>query len=172
MTTSNYTMQYTSLLSHSGDINNPSKLLFQIIVLQCFYYLSALIIFYLVAILNGYDFKVDWIFLWELVEINNAMGLTLFIMWLFVALLSVFFLTIIVGRSKLAWDFGITVQVINILVNWVYTGHFPTGWLWWFLQLLSCFIIATLGTLLTRWFELRTTFFNSMLDNDIEMQNL
>lgn len=168
------TMRYTSLLNH-GDTTNPSKLLLQIVILQCFYYLSALVIFYLVASLNGYDFKIDWVFLWELVEPDNAMGLTLFMMWLFDALLCVLFVTVIVGRSKLAWDFAVTVYIINLIVVWTYTGKFPSSILWWCLQVLSAVLLVTLSTYSTRWNELRTTFFDGMVDttpNDIEMQNI
>ncbi|KAK6455357.1 integral membrane protein S linking to the trans Golgi network-domain-containing protein [Scheffersomyces xylosifermentans] len=157
---------YTRLFSNyqSNDITNPSKLLFQIIILQCFYYLTALVIFYLVASLNGYDFKMDWIFSWELVSSDNAMGLILFAMWLFDSLLCVFFVTIIVGRSKLAWDFAVTVHIINLLVVWFYTGKFPTSVLWWCLQVLSAVLLVALSTYSTRWKELRTTFFDNMLD--------
>ncbi|KAK6461493.1 integral membrane protein S linking to the trans Golgi network-domain-containing protein [Scheffersomyces coipomensis] len=157
---------YTRLANayQSSDISSPSKLLFQIVILQCFYYLSALIIFYLVASLNGYDFKLDWIFSWELVASDNAMGLILFILWLFDSLLCVLFVTIIVGRSKLAWDFAITVHIINLLVVWSYTRKFPTSILWWCLQILSGVILVTLSTYSTRWKELRTTFFDNMLD--------
>ena len=167
-------MRYTSLLNH-GDTTNPSKRLLQIVILQCFYYLSALVIFYLVASLNGYDFKIDWVFLWELVEPDNAMGLTLFMMWLFDALLCVLFVTVIVGRSKLAWDFAVTVYIINLIVVWTYTGKFPSSILWWCLQVLSAVLLVTLSTYSTRWNELRTTFFDGMVDttpNDIEMQNI
>ncbi|CAK7890661.1 protein Sys1p [[Candida] anglica] len=148
----------------SSDMTNPSKLLFQIVVLQCFYYLTALVIFYLVSTLNGYNFKIDWIFSWELISPENAMGLTLFVLWLFDSLLCVIFVTIVVGRSKLAWDFAITVHIINLIVVWVYTGKFPTSALWWCLQVLSGVILVTLSTYMTRWKELRTTFFDDMLD--------
>lgn len=169
--------------SQDHDINNPSKLFFQIIILQCFYYLTALIIFYLVASLNGYDFKVDWIFLWELITLNNAMGLMLFALWLFDALLCVLFVTIVVGRSKMVWDFALTIHIINLIVVWVYSGKFPTSVLWWCLQILSSIILLSLSTYLTRWKELRTTFFENMLDQQelgevqhpsqpIEMHNL
>lgn len=176
---------YQRLVSgvQSTDINNPSRLLFQIILLQCFYYLTALVIFYLVSSLNGYDFQVEWIFLWELITLDNAMGLTLFMLWLVDSLLCVLFVTIIVGRSKLAWDFAITIHIINLIVVWVFTKKFPTSILWWCLQVLSGLILLTLSTYLTRWKELRTTFFGDMLDqqelgqvdhsNDpIEMHNL
>lgn len=157
---------YTRLFNgaNATDINNPTKLFFQIVVLQCFYYLSALVIFYLVASLNAYDFKMDWIFLWEIVTQDNAMGLTLFVMWLFDSLLCVLFVTIIVGRSKLAWDFAVTVHIVNLIVVWVYTARFPTSLLWWCLQVLSGVLLVSLSTYMTRWKELRTTFFDNMLD--------
>lgn len=163
------------------NTQSPGKILLQILVLQCFYYLTALIIFYLVALLNWYDFSVDWIFSWELISSDNAMGLILFAMWLVDSLLCVLFVTIIVGRSKLAWDFAVTVHVINLCVVWLYTGKFPTSLLWWCLQVLSAVILVTLSTYSTRWKELRTTFFDNMLDqqergevrhDDIAMKDL
>ncbi|CAG86537.2 DEHA2C17556p [Debaryomyces hansenii CBS767] len=169
---------------YSADITNPSKLLFQIVILQSFYYITALVIFYLISSLNGYDFKIDWIFSWELIASDNAMGLILFALWLFDSLLCVLFVTIVVGRSKLAWDFAITIHIINLIVVWLYTGKFPTSTLWWCLQVLSAVLLVTLSTYSTRWKELRTTFFDNMLDQqelgevdhsnsqDIEMSNL
>lgn len=149
-----------------GDNANstPLRITGQILLLQCFYYLTALVAFYLVSLLNGYEFSVKWVFSWELIEPNNAMGLILFALWLFDSLLCVLFVTIIVGRSKLAWDFAITVHVLNLIVVWLYTGKFPTSLLWWCLQILSGVILVTLSTYSTRWKELRTTFFNEMLE--------
>lgn len=159
---------YTPLSNNENvtllSTQSPGKILIQILVLQCFYYLTALIIFYLVALLNGYDFSVDWIFSWELIEPDNAMGLILFVMWLVDTLLCVLFVTILVGRSKLAWDFAVTVHVVNLGVVLLYTGKFPTSLLWWCLQILSAVILVTLSTYSTRWKELRTTFFDNMLD--------
>lgn len=164
---------YTRLFNNSTstDITSPSKLLMQIIILQCFYYLSAFIIFYLVSSLNGYDFKMDFVFLWELVSLDNAMGLILFVLWLFDSLLCVLFVTLIVGRSKLAWDFAVTVHIINLLVVWFYSGKFPTSTLWWCLQVLSASLLVALSTYLTRWSELRTTFFDNMLDLESLISN-
>lgn len=151
-------------LGNDSVHQSPARIAVQILLLQCFYYLTALIIFYLVALLNGYDFSVDWVFSWELIEPDNAMGLTLFMLWIFDSLLCILFVTIIVGRSKLAWDFAVTVHIINLGIVWLYTRKFPTLLLWWCLQILSGTILVTLLTYLTRWKELRTTFFENMLD--------
>lgn len=112
-------------LYQDKDYTNPKKLLIQIILLQVFYYLSALIIFYIVALLNGYEFSIDWIFQWQLVSFENTLGLTLFALWLFDSLTCVLFVTIIVGRSKLAWDFAVTIHIINLIITWCYVGKFP-----------------------------------------------
>lgn len=170
------------MLKLSSDLTtSPGKLLLQIVILQCFYYLTALVVFYLISSLNGYDFNLNFIFLWELISSDNAMGLILFAMWLFDSLLCVLFVTIIVGRSKLAWDFALTVHIINLIVVWIYSGKFPTSTLWWCLQILSATLLVTLSTYSTRWSELRTTFFDNMLEsrdrnleegNSIELENL
>lgn len=151
-------------LYQDKDYTNPKKLLIQIILLQVFYYLSALIIFYIVALLNGYEFSIDWIFQWQLVSFENTLGLTLFALWLFDSLTCVLFVTIIVGRSKLAWDFAVTIHIINLIITWCYVGKFPTSMLWWMLQVISAFLLVTLSTYSTRWKELRVTFFTNMLE--------
>lgn len=152
------------LLGRDVSSTSPLKIAFQILILQCFYYLTALVVFWLVALLNGYEFSLDWIFSWELVEADNTMGLTLFALWLFDSLLCVAFVTIIVGRSKLAWDFAVTVHILNLIVVWLYTGKFPTSILWWCLQVLSGACLVALSTYSTRWRELRDTFFDNMLE--------
>ena len=157
------TMDYIKLYQDK-DYTNPKKLLIQIILLQVFYYLSALIIFYIVALLNGYEFSIDWIFQWQLVSFENTLGLTLFVLWLFDSLMCVLFVTIIVGRSKLAWDFAVTIHIINLIITWCYVGKFPTSMLWWMLQVVSAFLLVTLSTYSTRWKELRVTFFTNMLE--------
>lgn len=156
---------YTRLVG-SADVttSSPLRIAFQILLLQCFYYLTALVIFYLVALLDGYEFSLSWVFSWELIASDNAMGLMLFVLWLFDSLLCVLFVTIIVGRSKLAWDFAVTVHILNLVVVWLYTQKFPTSMLWWCLQVLSGVLLVTLSTYSTRWKELRTTFFDNMLD--------
>ncbi|WPK27550.1 hypothetical protein PUMCH_004943 [Australozyma saopauloensis] len=161
--------------------SSPVRIFVQILLLQSFYYLSAFVLFYLVAQLNGYEFSISWVFSWELVEPDNTMGLMLFFLWLFDSLLCVLFVTIIVGRSKLAWDFALTVHIINLIVVNLYSGKFPTSVLWWCLQVLSGILLVTLSTYSTRWKELRTTFFDNMLDqqergevrsDEIEMKNI
>lgn len=44
---------------------------------------------------------------------------------------------------------------------------FPSNAYWWILQFVSATLMMTLGVLMTRWIELRDTFFENL--NDIEM---
>lgn len=124
--------------------------------------LTPFIIYYLVIQLSGYAFNASWIFSFEFVELNNAKGLLLFFLWLFDSLLCVLFETFVVGRSKLAWDFALTVHIINLIAVQLYCGKFPTSILWWRLQILSGVILETLSSDSTWWNELRSTFFGNI----------
>lgn len=157
-----------------GSINNalndtfsPGRILAQIVLLQTFYYFTAIILFSVMATLSGMKFTLDWLFSWEPVTIDNTLGLSLMAMWGTVALISVAFITIVVGRSKLAWDFAVTVHLFNLIFCWFYTGRFPTNLWWWFLQIASCLLMVGLGTYTTRWRELRDTFFEGLVDPEM-----
>lgn len=155
--------RYT-LLNDATDITNPLRLALQILILQAFYYLLAFVIFLIAAWLLGYEFDLEWVFSWKMVDIENAQGILLFILWLFDSLLCVLFVTLIVGRLKLAWDFALTIHIINLVVVWIYSGQFPLLILWWCLQGLLGVLLVVLSTYSTRWKELRQTFFDDMLE--------
>lgn len=155
------------------DSLSPSRIFAQIVLLQCTYYIIATLLFTFIATLFGYTFTFSWVFSWNLVDVSNTLGLVLFFLWLLDSLLCVLFMTIIVGRSKLAWDFALTVHMVNLLVVWMYLRAFPTNFWWWVLQLVSCGLLVSLGTYTTRWRELRTTFFDGLVDGElIEMRNM
>ncbi|CAI4044295.1 hypothetical protein N7582_003148 [Saccharomyces uvarum] len=148
------------------DSLSPSKIGLQIVLLQIFYYTTATILFYCWGKLAGYDLEIKkWLFSWEKIEFTNAFGLSLSLLWLLDSLVCVFFLTVIVGRSKLAWDFAITIHAINFIVVSFYTWKIPS-FSWFFLQILSSLILIFLGTWTTRWKELRDTFFEGLVDSN------
>ncbi|CAI1514221.1 hypothetical protein SEUBUCD646_0J01940 [Saccharomyces eubayanus] len=148
------------------DSLSPSKIGLQIVLLQIFYYTTATILFYCWGKLAGYDLEIkNWLFSWENIEFTNAYGLSLSLLWLLDSLVCVFFLTVIVGRSKLAWDFAITIHAINFIVVSFYTWELPS-FSWFFLQVLSSLILIFLGTWTTRWKELRDTFFEGLVDSN------
>lgn len=99
--------------------------------------------------------------------LDNSLGLTIIGMWLFDSLLCVVFMTVIVGRSKLAWDFAVTIHAINLVVVWCYSGQFPKSFIWWSVQVGSSIVLVSLGTWSTRWKELRETFFEGIVDAEM-----
>ncbi|GMM33827.1 Sys1 protein [Saccharomycopsis crataegensis] len=149
------------------DTLSPSRIFAQIVLLQCTYYIIATLLFSFTASLFGYQFTFNWVFSWQLVDISNTLGLVLFFLWLLDTLLCVLFMTIIVGRSKLAWDFALTVHMINLFVVWLYSKEFPSSFWWWVLQITSSGILVFLGTYTTRWRELRQTFFDGLVDSEL-----
>jgi len=146
------------------DSFSPSKITLQIVLLQLFYYTTASVLFFCWAKLSGQHIEMkNWLFTSKYIEFTNGYGLTLCLLWLLDSLICVIFLTVIVGRSKLAWDFAITIHAINLIVVWIYSGHFPSL-PWFILQIFSSLILIFLGTYTTRWRELRDTFFEGMVD--------
>lgn len=73
---------------------------------------------------------------------------------------------LVIGRSKLAWDFAVTVHAINLFCCWMYEG-FPKSFSWWLLQVTSVLLMVGLGTYTTRWKELRDTFFDDLIDPEM-----
>lgn len=155
----------------SQDSLAPSKITIQIFLLQSFYYITASIFSFSLAWLLGLEFSFDWVFSWTLVSLDNTLGWTMIGMWLFDSLLCVIFMTVIVGRSKLAWDFALTIHAINLIVVWLYSGLFPTSFTWWTVQVASSIILVSLGTWSTRWKELRDTFFEGIVDVEVGTDN-
>ncbi|GMM28269.1 Sys1 protein [Martiniozyma asiatica (nom. inval.)] len=156
---------YVSLESISRQ-TTTSRLLFQILVLQLFYYLSALVLFAVTCVLLGYHFSWHWLFLWNMVSLENSLGLTLIILWLLDTLLAVIFITFIIGRSKLAWDFAITIHLIHFFIVTILNG-LPKNKYWWILQIISASIMVVMGTYTTRWIELRDTFFDGLSQQEL-----
>lgn len=154
------------------DTLSPSRIFAQIVLLQCTYYIIATLLFSFTASLFGYEFSFSWVFSWHLVDLTNSLGLVLFALWLLDTLLCVLFMTLIVGRSKLAWDFALTIHMINVGVVWLYSKEFPKSFWWWVLQVLSSVILVMLGTYTTRWRELRTTFFEGLVEGDLRRNNM
>lgn len=160
--------RYTSLsgTDSSTSFNLTFKLAAQIILLQIFYYFTALIVFFITAKFLGWDFHIDWIYTWSNISVENSFGLTLMFLWLLNTLFSVILITFFIGRSKLVWDFALTIHFINFLVVSFASG-FPKSVYWWLLQLVSVSVMMILGTYMARWIELRDTFFDQA--EDIEL---
>lgn len=152
-------------LSPGNTSNLSTKLSFQILILQILYYFTAFIIFFITSILLGWnESTLKLIFSWEEISLENSFGLTLILLWLINSLISVLIITLIISRSKLVWDFALTIHLLNLIIISLING-FPWNFYWWILELITVVLVIILGTYTTRWIELRDTFF----DTDIEM---
>lgn len=138
----------------------PKRLFSQILLLQIVYYLIGGVIISFYYIVSGNPFSIYVIFSWEPVRMDTTIGWTLALLWLLDTFFSVLAMTIIVGRSKLALDFTLTLHGINIIVSWLVSGQFPASLLWWGVQGVSIILMVSLGTWTSQWRELRTTFFD------------
>ena len=146
--------------------NLAYRLASQILLLQVFYYCTAMVMFAVTAILLGWDSGVSLVFSWKEITLENSVGLTLILLWFLNSLFSVAFITFIIGRSKAVWDYALTIHFIHLLIVYACNG-LPRNAYWWLLQFFSMILMIVLGTYTTRWIELRDTFFENM--NDIEM---
>ena len=151
------------------------KILTQIILVQFAFYCNFLILWKSVSFLLGFS-PYDSIFDYTNFTFHDLKGLTNIVCWLINSVVTSFIISIIVGRSKLAWDFALTVHIINIILSVIYNKSFPTHISWWLIQFVSSLIIIFLGTYMSRLRELKDTFSAEFLDspNDksIEMRDL
>lgn len=155
----------SSIRYQQMDSLSPSKLFQQILLMQGVFYFIGTILISFTYIMSGQPFTFWLVFSWEPIRFDTTMGWTLAMLWLLDTFFSVLALTVIVGRSKLALDFTLTLHFIHLCVAWIVTRRFPTSWLWWLVQVISILLMVSLGTWTSQWRELRVTFF----DNEYEM---
>lgn len=164
-TTSDNSKFLSYCYSSTESYLSPRPLFFQIITLQSIYYGIGFILILFTCIVSGTPpFSLRLVFSWSPVRSDTTLGWTLFLLWLFDTFFSVVALTVVVGRSKLALDFTLTLHGINLVVCWIVDGKFPASGLWWALQFTSIILMVSLGTWTSQWRELRVTFFNNALD--------
>lgn len=127
--------------------------------MQSIYYFIGFVLILFMSLVSEQTFSLSLIFSWEPVRNDTTVGWTLVLLWLLDTFFSVLALTVVVGRSKLALDFTLTLHGIHFVICWVVSGKFPRSGLWWGLQVVSILLMLGLGTWSTQWRELRATFF-------------
>jgi protein SYS1 len=68
---------------------------------------------------------------------------------------SVIPLLLLLSRSKLVPDFGLTIHFLHLVVTTIYTRSFPTNLLWWALQAASSVLMVSVGVWACRYRELQ-----------------
>lgn len=146
-------------MAKQSPIFAPKRLFLQILTLQAIYYTVGLVLISFTLFILGVPWELHYTFSWEDVRADTTLGWLLAFLWLLDAVFSVLALVIVVGRSKLATDFALTLHGINLVVVIAYSKNFPRSWLWWLLQLVSAGFTVYAGVWASQWRELRKTFF-------------
>lgn len=153
----------------------PLKILTQICLLQCAYYLSATILILFTALVAGKKFSFDLILSWRSLRGDTTVGWMLGLVWMLNSFIGVIFLLILISRSKLIPDFALTLHLIHLLLTSIYTHSIPTNLLWWALQIASAAQMTFLGIWSCQWRELRPINFggspNSTNNNNSNTNN-
>ena len=68
-------------------------------------------------------------------------------------------MVILIGRSKLVPDFGLTIHALHLLFTSLYSGQIPRHGFWWAVMLLSSALSVALGIWGCRYRELQPVFF-------------
>lgn len=68
-------------------------------------------------------------------------------------------MVILIGRSKLVPDFGLTIHALHLLLTTLYTGQLPRHGMWWAIMVLSAALSVSLGIWGCRYRELQPVFF-------------
>lgn len=155
-------------MAKQSPILAPRRLALQIVQLQAFYYAIGLVLVTFTLIVLGLQWHAHYVFSWEDVRSDTSLGWLLALLWIMDTFFSVLAMALIVGRSKLALDFALTLHGINLVVAWASSHRFPTSWLWWATQIVSASVLIYLGRWASQWRELRRTFFEDYELADID----
>lgn len=146
-------------MAKQSPILAPKRLFLQILALQAIYYTVGLILISFTLFVLGVPWALHYAFSWKEVRADTTLGWLLAFLWLLDAVFSVLALVIVVGRSKLATDFALTLHGINLIAVTAYSKSIPHSWLWWVLQAVSAGFTVCAGVWASQWRELRKTFF-------------
>lgn len=138
----------------------PLKILSQIAALQVLFYFASLVLMLFTSLVSGRGFSADLVLGWAAVRADTTQGWLNAFMWIldggfFMAVAMV----LIVIRSKLVLDFGLTTHFIHLVVVSLYTGQVPRNMFWWFTMAISSASGVALGIWGCQYRELRPVFF-------------
>eukprot|EP00639_Heterosigma_akashiwo_P032864 CAMPEP_0194715500 /NCGR_PEP_ID=MMETSP0296-20130528/7257_1 /TAXON_ID=39354 /ORGANISM="Heterosigma akashiwo, Strain CCMP2393" /LENGTH=167 /DNA_ID=CAMNT_0039615397 /DNA_START=53 /DNA_END=556 /DNA_ORIENTATION=- len=134
----------------------PKLIIYQIISLQCFYYLGMGLWLLACYVIFGSLLEIGQFFSYKraIGACSTWEGWNLMLTYLvsngFVSLL----LVLVVGKAKKCMDFGATLFLVHLLVCSMY-GGFPVSWEWWIPNLIGITVAITLGEYLCSRQELK-----------------
>lgn len=133
---------------------DPKLIVYQIIALQCLYYLVEGGILMGFNLIFGTDVSMTQIFTPKGLEIGSAEGLLNVMALLLSFVAGSVLLCVVVERAKKCLDFTVTLFFFHFLACGVYES-FPSTLLWWVCHLVGLSVMTLLGEHLCARSELR-----------------
>ncbi|KYK60755.1 integral membrane protein [Drechmeria coniospora] len=138
----------------------PLKIASQIAMLQAAFYVAAIVLMILTALVAGISISPDLVFGWETIRGDTTTGWLLAFVWVLNGgLCMTVALVILIGRSKLVPDFALTMHFVHLALTTVYSRSLPRHSMWWATMLGSSALSVALGIWGCRYRELQPVFF-------------
>ena len=124
---------------------DPILIIYQIVALQCSYYLCLSTFFMALHIIffEG-SLSLDQLFDDNAINFISATGLVNVGVTLLTSVIGAYSLSVIVEKCKKCVDFTFTLYFIHIITCWFYK-EFPCAWEWWIVQIFAAITMGSLG---------------------------
>ncbi|CAB4374498.1 unnamed protein product [Rhizophagus irregularis] len=120
---------------------DPLLIISQIIALQTLYYTSISIITLFTLLITGTDITLDHLLDYREFRADTVLGWTIGFAWIANSVVGIFILVRLIQRARLVLDFSLTLHFFHLLITTYYSGHVPTTFIWWALNVTTCCIM-------------------------------
>ncbi|KAJ3178562.1 hypothetical protein HDU85_005169 [Gaertneriomyces sp. JEL0708] len=124
---------------------NPTQICSQIAILQAGYYTSHSLIILILELLIGSQTTLKHVLNHDDLQTDTVLGWGLFLTTLINAGVGAILLRFIIKRARLCLDFAATLHFLHLIFSFLYTGHLPRSFFYWFAFLCSLTIMALGG---------------------------
>jgi len=134
---------------------DPIFILYQIVALQCFFYLAMGTIWGIAHVAFETPVSLDRFFTSNYINFVTVSGWLEAFCTISSSLAGSYLLENIVERSKKCVDFTFTLYFLHVLASMMYSQQFPLEWEWWLVLVFSSVTMASLGEYLCSRNELQ-----------------
>ncbi|CAG8645908.1 550_t:CDS:2 [Ambispora leptoticha] len=134
-------------LAFRTNVWDPLLIIPQIIALQALYYTSISVIVLFTLLITGNDITLDHLLDYREFRGDTVLGWTLGFAWISNSVVGIYLLLRVVQRAKLVLDFTVTLHFFHLIITSYYSGHIPTTFVWWAINVTTCCIMIFGGEL-------------------------
>ncbi|KAG5440060.1 hypothetical protein PCK2_000572 [Pneumocystis canis] len=121
---------------------DPILITSQMIAVQSLFYLFEMSLLLFLFIIAGKPISLDYIFDFRKISFDNNESFIAAFAWDISSVSGIFIFFFIIQRSKQVLDFTLTMHLIHFIIVFFYSGHFPSSFIWWIVQMISCIFIC------------------------------